>query len=51
MPPVGWYGCTVGSEKSVADALSVPWSESPSYADVRPGVNQESQFADSVGDE
>ena len=52
VPPVGWYGCTVGCEKFVADALPAPWGEHPrNYADVGTGVNQESQFADSISDE
>ena len=52
VPPVGWYGCTVGCEEIVADALPTPWDKPPrNYADVGAGVNQESQFADSVGDE
>jgi len=49
---VGRYGCTVGCEEIVAGALLTPW-EVPSgkYAEVGTGVDQESQFAASFGDE
>ena len=51
VPPVGWYGCTVGCEEVVAGALLAPWDEpSGKHAEVRTGVDQESDVAASVCD-
>jgi len=45
-------GCAVGREKIVAGALLATWDElSGKHAEVGTGVDQESQVANSVGDE
>ena len=51
MPSTGQVGCTVGYEDIVVGALLAHYDEPLVNTEVKSGFDQESQVADSVGDE